>query len=607
MGKRYSRAFVWHFDVPPEKLWPSLADTARFNEAAGLPKHDIEEIPQDDGSVVYLGHVRLGPFDIAWRDWPVNWVTGQWFEHRRDFTRGPLKKLDALLRFVPEGEGCRCEYHLEAEAANLLGHIILSTNFFTGAGKTFGRLAEDAGRFAAGALPMAFQFQAPDLDPEVRARIDGIVAAIEDSGHGHGLAPKLADLVRSAQEVDLVHLRPIKLAREWEQNERSVIELCLEAARAGLLSLRWDVLCPRCRVPKASVSSLDELPRGAHCDTCNIDYDGDFSRNVELSFHPAPALRSISVGEYCLFGPMSTPHVVLQLTLEPGEAREEPIHLAAGRYRLRSLEPGPELDLDHEEGDALPELIAGTEGFETAPGNQKTSVTLRNQSHRPLTLVLEERPWIRDALTADRVTAMQAFRDLFSDQVLRPGDEVEIQRVCLLFSDLQGSTALYGAIGDARAYHLVRDHFAFLAAIVRANNGAVVKTIGDAIMAAFADPADAVRAALAIQNEVESFNAARPEEAIVIKLGIHEGPSIAVTLNGRLDYFGSTVNMAARLQGTSQGGDVVISKSLSEDPAVAPMLEPLDHQFESTNLKGFDEPVAFLRVLPQNPNPKFLP
>lgn len=598
MGKRYSRTFVWHFDEPPEKLWPSLADTARFNEAAGLPKHDIEELPQDDGSVVYLGHVRMGPFDIAWRDWPVNWVTGQWFEHRRDFSRGPLKKLNALLRFLPEGEGCRCEYHLEAEAANLIGHIILSTNFFTGAGKTFGRLAADAGRFAAGTQPMAFQFEAPDLGPEVRARIEGVVAAIEDSGHGHGLASKLARLVQSAQEVDLVHLRPIALAREWAQEERKVIELCLEAARAGLLALRWDVLCPRCRIPKAAVSSLDELPRGAHCDTCNIDYDSNFSRNVELSFHPAPALRRISAGEYCLFGPMSTPHVALQLTLQPGESREETMHLAAGHYRLRSLEPGPEVEFDLNPGDPLPELIAGPETFTTAPGRSSDRITLRNQSHRPLTLVLEEQPWVRDALTADRVTAMQAFRDLFSDQVLRPGDEVEVKRVCLLFSDLQGSTALYGAIGDARAYHLVRDHFAFLAAIVRANNGAVVKTIGDAIMAAFADPADAVRAALAIQKQVESFNAERSDEGIVIKLGIHEGPSIAVTLNGRLDYFGSTVNMAARLQGTSLGGDVVVSRSLSEDPAVAPLLEPLDTRIETTSLKGFDEPVAFLRVLP---------
>lgn len=601
MGKLYSRKFEWRFDAPREKLWSSLADTARFNEAAGLPKHDIEEIPQEDGSVVYLGHVRMGPISMSWRDWPVNWVTGEWFEHRRDFSKGPLKKLNALLRFIPEGEGCRCEYYLEAEAANLLGHMILSTSFFKGAGKTFGELAEDAGRFALGDTPMAFRFRPPPPEPDVQARIDGIVTTIEESGHGHGLARRLANLVQSAQEVDLVHLRPIALARDWEQDERKVIELCLEAARAGLLALRWDVLCPRCRVPKASVTSLDALPRGAHCETCNIEYDGDFSRNVELSFHPAPALRPISAGEYCLFGPMSTPHIVLQLTLQAGETRTEAMSLAPGRYRLRSLEPGPEVDFDLTEEQLIPELIAEGERFDAVAGARNDSVTLHNRTLRPLTLVLEQRPWVRDALTADRVTAMQAFRDLFSDQVLRPGDEVEVTRICLLFSDLQGSTALYGAIGDARAYHLVREHFAFLAAIVRENNGAVVKTIGDAIMAAFADPADAVRAALAIQDKVERFNAARSGEGIVIKVGIHEGPSIAVTLNGRLDYFGSTVNMAARLQGRSRGGDVVLSRNLAEDPAVVPLLTALNPQVETTHLKGFDAPVEFLRIAPQNP------
>ena len=181
-----------------------------------------------------------------------------------------------------------------------------------------------------------------------------------------------------------------------------------------------------------------------------------------------------------------------------------------------------------------------------------------------------------DCLTADRVTALQAFRDLFSGDVLRPGDEVAIGQVTLMFTDLKGSTALYERIGDAAAYHLVRDHFAFLAEQVRENEGAIVKTIGDAVMAAFADPAAAVKAALAIQDHVAHFNAEHGGEAgrgdIVIKLGLHKGPCIAVTLNERLDYFGGTVNMAARLQGRSEGGDIVLSEALMAEPEVKALL-----------------------------------
>ena len=68
-------------------------------------------------------------------------------------------------------------------------------------------------------------------------------------------------------------------------------------------------------------------------------------------------------------------------------------------------------------------------------------------------------------------------------------------------------------IGDARAYRLVREHFAFLAAIVRAQEGSIVKTVGDAVMAAFADPAAGVRAALAVQARVAAFNAAHQAAA----------------------------------------------------------------------------------------------
>jgi class 3 adenylate cyclase len=214
-----------------------------------------------------------------------------------------------------------------------------------------------------------------------------------------------------------------------------------------------------------------------------------------------------------------------------------------------------------------------TAGPAAPPGQ----VRLRNDTGRPLTFVVEDRTWVEDALTADRATSLQAFRDLFS-----------------VFTDLKGSTALYRSIGDAGAYSLVRDHFAFLAGIVRAHSGAVVKTIGDAILAAFADPADGLAAAIAMQREVAGFNAERDGVGIVLKVGLHDGPSIAVTLNDRLDYFGSTVNLAARLQGESRGGDIVIS--IARDPAVVVLLSGLDAREEQAALKGIEAPVDFLRI-----------
>ena len=606
MGKTFSQSWVRDFDSPPERIWPLLSDTARFNEAIGLPKHEIEERPQPDGSVRYFGRARKGPVALAWEERPVNWVANRWFEHWRGFSAGPLAHLCARFALEPTQSGCQGTYSVEASAGTLVGEGLLRTGFFPAIARDFETQATAAAAFARGERESAFDYQPPEPPPGARERLAERAERIERSGHGHGMAERLAELLLSAQEVDLTRLRPLALARRWRVPGREVVELCLEATRQGLLSLRWDLLCPRCRVAKAVVGSLDKLPSGAHCGTCNIDYDRNFSQNVELSFQPVPAIRPVEMGEYCLFGPMSTPHIHLHLTLEPGEARAEPVALAPGRYRLRTLEPGPEREVDWA-GGGFPEVVAEDSAEGAAePGALRAGdpaepgqVRLRNATDRRLTLIVEECRWVRDALTADRVGTSQAFRDLFSDQVLRPGDEVSIARVTLLFSDLAGSTALYGRIGDARAYHLVRDHFAVLAALVREHDGAIVKTIGDAVMAAFADPAQGVRAALAVEGAVADFNRRYPETPIAIKLGLHEGPSIAVTLNERLDYFGSTVNLAARLQGQSRGGDIVLSAGLARDPAVAPLIAGLAQERDEARLKGFADPVPFLRLLPR--------
>ena len=597
MAKSQSRTFYWHFDNPPEAIWPILADTVRFNEAAGFPRYDVIETLQADGKVLYEGRMKRGPWTVAWREIPANWVANRWFEHRREFRNGPLKDLTARFVLTPdmEGKGCRGDYTLTATPANLLGRLLLKAGFFDSTAKTFAALAADADRYAAGAAATPFSFNPPQPAPAVRAQVETLVAEIEASGHGHGLAARLADHVLKAQEVDLAHIRPLALARDWDAAEREVIELCLQAVRAGLLTMRWDLLCPRCRVPKAAVQALDKLPKGAHCATCNIDYENDFSRNVELSFAPAPAVRALGAGEHCLFGPMSTPHIWLQRTLQPGERLVETCDLPAGSYRLRTLEAGPEQEVTLQSGTALPEVVLSGDAVHLGVPGEAGKVVLRNESAQPLTVIVEERIWARDALTADRVTALQAFRDLFSDQVLRPGDEVAVARVTLLFTDLRRSTDLYGRIGDAAAYHLVRQHFALLGAIVRRHNGALVKTIGDAIMAAFTVPVDALGAALEIQRGLRAFNA-KGDRPVAIKVGLHEGPCIAVTLNGRLDYFGTTVNMAARLEGQSDGDDIVLSDAVAEDPAVTAMLAGLDCGRETTTLKGFETPVAFHRI-----------
>src|SRR5262249_29903226 len=201
---------------------------------------------------------------------------------------------------------------------------------------------------------------------------------------------------------------------------------------------------------------------------------------------------------FCLSGPMATQHVAVQVLLSPGERRTVAVDLPPGSYRLRTLHPGGVVDVDYESG-AFPSLRISESGVEADPSDEPGSVAFIKDADFELAALVEERTWTRETLTAPEVISLQAFRDLFAEATLRPGDDAGVSQVALLFTDLRGSTALYERVGDATAYNMVREHFTLLAAIVRDHDGAVVKTIGDAVMASFNDPAQAVRAALAMQ------------------------------------------------------------------------------------------------------------
>jgi adenylate cyclase len=258
---------------------------------------------------------------------------------------------------------------------------------------------------------------------------------------------------------------------------------------------------------------------------------------------------------------------VAQQLLGPAEERRLTVHLGPGTYRVRAL------------GDPS--------GGETFEASGETVVTLANPSHAERLLRLERTQWRDRAATAAEVTALQAFRDLFSTEVLRPGEPVSVGTLTVLFTDLRDSTRYYREVGDAPAFGSVMRHLDVLREAVASEGGAVVKAMGDAIMAVFTRPAAALRAGLDAQSAV----AGRPLE---LKVGTHTGPCIAITQNGALDYFGSTVNLAARLVSLSTGADVVVSGDVLADPEVAEL--ELRRERVEADLKGFDTTLELWRV-----------
>jgi len=200
-------------------------------------------------------------------------------------------------------------------------------------------------------------------------------------------------------------------------------------------------------------------------------------------------------------------------------------------------------------------------------------------------------------MSGGMLLARQTFRRLFRSERVDEREGLGIRQVTLLFTDLKGSTAMYERLGDLNAYALVREHFALLGATVQQHSGAIVKTIGDAVMAVFSRPTDAVSAALDILGEIERYNAEHGDPSIILKIGAHCGPSIAVTLNENLDYFGQTVNVAARVQSLADAGEICISEALYSAPGVSQILTGLKIVEFDAPLRGVEGNACVYRVV----------
>jgi class 3 adenylate cyclase len=179
----------------------------------------------------------------------------------------------------------------------------------------------------------------------------------------------------------------------------------------------------------------------------------------------------------------------------------------------------------------------------------------------------------RPFLNAKRLLSNQTFRDIYRTDTIGVDQRLKITSLTFLFTDLKGSTALYERVGDLVAFDLVREHFRTLNDIVAAEGGAVVKTIGDAVMATFLTPDHALAAALKMREAMRRLNETHGGEDLLLKIGIHEGPCLAVNLNERQDYFGQTVNIASRVQGLAMSRSILATAPVVHNPRSASVLD----------------------------------
>ncbi len=192
------------------------------------------------------------------------------------------------------------------------------------------------------------------------------------------------------------------------------------------------------------------------------------------------------------------------------------------------------------------------------------------------------------------------FREMLGVQTLPPDQSLGVERLVIFFSDLKSSTAMYERLGDERAYQLVRKHFDVIFRAVEAEGGAAVKTIGDGVMGTFFDPQAALRGITAVLRGLDDINRQenlRGEDRLRLKVGIHTGACIVVTLNHRLDYFGTTVNIAARLSDLSAGEEIILSQRVLANDEIRQWAHSVGElQVMETALRGVSQPIEAYRM-----------
>ena len=438
-------------------------------------------------------------------------------------------------------------------------------------------------------------------------------------------AAALTALIRSGRDQDVVRINSIRFASEHDLDDAAVLETFLHARKVGLLQMEWQYVCPGCGEVIESFQSLTSATAHYFCQTCTATRDADLSDFVEITFSVAKDVRessyhdpwSLSPDDY-FFGYRFTGNglmsdgtpirehlrerVAVSTFVEPRETRTFGFTAEPGFLYFTN---GPALTVTDEPSEET-QLIAfeysgpRTESFEGEVAAGRVSFDFTNATDRRYALLvvnLGDYVWsMGPFLSAAQVLSNQTFLDLFASETIVAAEGLEVRRLTLLFTDIQGSTAMYERVGDMKAFDLVRLHFGFLRESISRNSGALVKTIGDAVMASFSDPRDAVRAALDMHARITRFNAEAGEELIALKMGAHTGACLAVTLNGRLDYFGQAVNLAARVQALSAGNEIVLTDDLLKAPRVRELLDGHTPVAASVELKGIQGAVRIHRL-----------
>ncbi len=556
--------FICDLSASPAQLWPYVSHTDRVNHAVGLPTVTYTTRTDPQRGVERFAEVKVLGQKMAWQEHPYEWIEGRRLSVLREFSSGPFLWFMNIIELLPaSGGGTRLTQTLKAVPRGWIGRMLAKLELGRRSPKSFTRIYHQIDGFLMKQTRSTASVDAFGagiaMTPAARSRLRERLERLSDRQIDPAVIETLRQFLEHASDLEVARIRPLIFAERFGLKPKEVIDACLLGAKEGVLLLLWDILCPSCRIPADVQETLAALKDHAFCASCDLRYEVDFAKSVELIFRAHPEVRSAETRTYCIGGPAFSSHVVAQIRLAPGERFELELTLSEGSYRVRGTQLPFAVDV-------RVSAATGVSRFElpllrpplpnSVPVLRQGSqvLTLYNNTVRELEVRVERTAGRLMAITAAAAASIPLFREMFPQEVLAPGQIVSVANLTLLLAELCGADRLYRELGDGPAFGKIRTSLLRMEEAVRASGGAVVRFAGEGIVATFGDAASALTAAVLLLQTSD------PEEP-PRRLAMHRGPALVTTLNDRLDYFGETIRLTRQLLEASQPGELLLTAS----------------------------------------------
>lgn len=316
-----------------EQLWPYISQVELYNRAGGSSPVEYEIILNPESVSTIFGTAKKFGIKMHYQEMPYEWIRPHFVHSEMVYENGPFLYTRIRGEFLNEKSSIR--YSIDYVPRYRFG---IAGFVARGILNKFVKVFQDI----ENQLPDLFNdplaakgFE--DRNPSTMKRAKKLSQSWSHLADDPVVPDSLADFIATAPDSLVGRLRPYALALQLGTTRSRTLQFCCRAANSGFLEPSWDLICPSCGGAKERSSDLDELGSEAHCEMCNIRYDKDLEKNVELSFRPKPSIRKFDEREYCLQSPSHQLQILAQVNIEPQTTYRLPLSLQPGHYRLRCI------------------------------------------------------------------------------------------------------------------------------------------------------------------------------------------------------------------------------------------------------------------------------